>query len=269
MALDANTSQQPLTPETRRGLLRAFARPHAHQGHGHGRSRGHAGHRARRPRRRRHRAPLQPLRPRRGPHPPIRAKLKPTAPATRPTPSSRVSPWPAPCDGARSAARISAAGGTPPKPQATPRPRPWPPRPACPRSRPSLFPLRWPRQRCKPQPLCSLPPRRNRHPGPPPKQRPLPSPCRPSPSGTGRSQASRHALVFPQDHANLRPPGHLCRLYRRHCKLAGRPRLRPHAGRRRIGNAKWQPRSTFRITARQAVCLRGSNLPAVSTGKFP
>ncbi|MEI9903600.1 MAG: hypothetical protein WDN06_06145 [Asticcacaulis sp.] len=41
----------------------------------------------------------------------------------------------------------------------------------------------------------------------------------PAPTRTGSRQSSRHDPVFPQDHANLRPPGHLCRLYRRHRKL--------------------------------------------------
>ncbi|MEI9905970.1 MAG: hypothetical protein WDN06_20240 [Asticcacaulis sp.] len=47
----------------------------------------------------------------------------------------------------------------------------------------------------------------------------------PAPTRTGSRQSSRHDPVFPQDHANLRPPGHLCRLYRRHRKLAACPRL--------------------------------------------
>ncbi len=249
MALDANTSQQPLTPETRRGLPARLCRPHAAQSHGHGRSRGHAGHRARRPASPPSSSASTAAATAPRPTPPIRAKLKPTAPATRPTPSSRVSPWPAPCDGCEkcrkdlgrwwdaaetaSDTQTQALATAPGLPQVAAKPVPTPGGPGS-GANPS------PCAACRPDATGTPDRRRNKD-----------RSCRraaPAPSGTGRSQASRHAPVFPQDHTNLRPPGHLCRLHRRHCQLAGCPRLRPHAGRRRAtGNATRQPRPASRI----------------------
>ncbi|MEI9905933.1 MAG: hypothetical protein WDN06_19980 [Asticcacaulis sp.] len=70
MTLDDAKAQEKLTPEERRGLLRAFADRMLLKAAAMGTiPEGHAGRRTRRARHGRHRTGLQPLRPRRGPRP--------------------------------------------------------------------------------------------------------------------------------------------------------------------------------------------------------